>query len=71
MLQLSEILWPKTKTPGNSTLFFLDHRWKFYVVLINPPENPLAISPIPLEIPYPQPLYSVGTPTSQKFAPPT
>ena len=25
-----DILKPKTKTPGNSTLFFLGHPWKFH-----------------------------------------
>ena len=30
MLDPLEIPRPKTKTPGNSTLFFLDHPWKFY-----------------------------------------
>ena len=43
MLHPSEILRPKTnKAHGNSTWF-----------LISPPENPLAIFSIPLEIPYP------------------
>ena len=28
----SEILTPKTKTPGNSTWFFLDHPRKFHIV---------------------------------------
>ena len=27
-----EIPRPKTKTPGNSTLFFLGHPWKFHFV---------------------------------------
>ena len=79
VLQLSEILRPKTKTPWNPTWLFLDHQWKSHVVLINPLKNTLAISSILLEIPYPQPPCSVGSPywgeqggvssTSQKFAP--
>ena len=32
----SEILRPKTKTPGNSTWFFLDHPWNSTLFLINP-----------------------------------
>ena len=79
VLQLSEILRPKTKTLWNPTWFFLDHHWKFHVVLINSLKNPLAISSILLGIPYPQPPCSVGSPywgkqvgvpfTRQKFAP--
>ena len=46
---------PKTKTPGNSTLFFLGNPWKFYFVFKWPLKIPHAISLILLGIPYPQP----------------
>ena len=32
VLAILEISRPKTKTPGNSTLFFLGHPWKFYFI---------------------------------------
>ena len=32
VLDLLGIPIPKTKTPGNSTLFFLSHPWKFYFI---------------------------------------
>ena len=32
VLHPSQILRPKTKTPGKSTRCFLDHPWKFHVV---------------------------------------
>ena len=54
LLHSLEILRSKTKSPGNSTWLFLDHTWKFCIIL-NYLENPLAISLIPLEIPYHQP----------------
>ena len=52
VLQPWELLRPKAKIPGNSTWFFLDCSWKFYVVFNSPLENPPAIPSIPLEIPY-------------------
>ena len=32
VLHPSEIIGPKTKTPGNSAQFFLDHPWRFDAV---------------------------------------
>ena len=32
VLEPLEIPRPKTKTPGNSTLFFLGHPWKFHFI---------------------------------------
>ena len=55
VLDLLEISRPKTKTPGNSTLFFLLTLGNSISFLINPLEIPLAISLMPLEIPYLQP----------------
>ena len=55
VLDPSEIPRPKTKIPGNSTLFFLGHTWKFHFVFNEPLEIPHAISLITLEIAYPQP----------------
>ena len=56
MLDPLEIPRSKTKTLGNSTLFFLGHPWKFHFVFNEPLKIPyLAISLISLEIPYPQP----------------
>ena len=54
VLDPSEISRPETKTPGNSTLFFLLHHWKFHFIFNQPLEIPHAISLIPLEILYPQ-----------------
>ena len=50
-----EIPRPKLKTPGNFTLFFLGHPWKFHFVFNWSLGIPHAISLIPLEIPYHQP----------------
>ena len=50
-----EILRAKTKTPGYSAWFFLNYPWKFHVVFNYLMEIPLAISSVPLEIPYPKP----------------
>ena len=36
LLNPLQILRPETKLPGNSSLFFLGHPWKFHFVLINP-----------------------------------
>ena len=35
----SEIVRPKTKTPGNSTWYFLDYTWKFHIVFNWPPRK--------------------------------
>ena len=53
LLHPSEILRPKIKTH----MIFFDHPWKFHAVFKLILEVTLAISPIPLEIPYPQPPY--------------
>ena len=60
-----KILSSKTKTPGNSTCFFLFTPGNSTFFSISPPPSPhppppkkknqLAISSMPLEIPYPQP----------------
>ena len=56
VLLSSKILRPKTRENfGNSLGFFFDDSWKFHVVFNWPLENLLAISTIPLEIPYSQP----------------
>ena len=56
LLDPLEIPRPKTKTPGNSTLFFLGHPGKFHMLFHwYPLEISHAISLIPLEIPYAQP----------------
>ena len=41
---------PKSKTPGNSTLFFLGHPWKFCFLFNQPLEIPHAISLISLSL---------------------
>ena len=47
-------------------MIFLNHHWKFHVVLINHLKISLAISSITLEIPYPQPPVLLVVPTGGK-----
>ena len=44
LLDPVEIPKPKSKTPGNPTLFFLGHPWKFHFIFNEPLEIPHAIS---------------------------
>ena len=44
LLHPLEIPRPKTKNPGNSTLFFLVHTRKFHI--LNPPPPPTSIPPL-------------------------
>ena len=43
------------QTPGNSTLFFLGHAWKFHFIFNYPLEVPYAVYLLLLVIPQPQP----------------
>ena len=44
----------KIKTPGNFSLFFLHHLWRFHFFFNDPMEFPHSIFSIHLEIPRPQ-----------------